>query len=146
MSILIRTPNEDEYQSWQEVYQSYLDFYQTELDEKQLQQVWQWIKEKKDGMHCYFAIYENQVVGLTHFRTFIRPIRAQQAIFMDDLIVLPKFHGKGIGYALIDAIKQFAQKNKFPLIRWITAEDNQKAIRLYDRVAKRTSWLTYDLV
>jgi hypothetical protein len=31
-------------------------------------------------------------------------------------------------------------------VRWITAADNATAQRLYDRVATKTAWVTYDLV
>jgi hypothetical protein len=30
-------------------------------------------------------------------------------------------------------------------VRWITAENNETARRLYDRVAQKTEWVTYDL-
>jgi hypothetical protein len=31
------------------------------------------------------------------------------------------------------------------VIRWITAEDNYRALSLYDKVADKTKWATYDL-
>jgi hypothetical protein len=31
------------------------------------------------------------------------------------------------------------------VLRWITGQDNATAQRLYDTLAKRTSWLTYDM-
>jgi hypothetical protein len=31
------------------------------------------------------------------------------------------------------------------VIRWITAEDNYRARGVYDRVAVRTPWVTYDI-
>jgi hypothetical protein len=31
------------------------------------------------------------------------------------------------------------------VIRWITADDNYRARAVYDRVATRTKWVTYDL-
>jgi hypothetical protein len=30
-------------------------------------------------------------------------------------------------------------------VRWITAEDNARARRLYDRVAQKTHWVTYEI-
>lgn len=32
------------------------------------------------------------------------------------------------------------------VVRWVTAEDNDVARRLYDRVATATAWVTYDRV
>jgi hypothetical protein len=31
------------------------------------------------------------------------------------------------------------------VIRWITADDDHRARRAYDRVATRTAWVTYDM-
>jgi hypothetical protein len=32
------------------------------------------------------------------------------------------------------------------VVRWITAKDNETARKLYDAVAQKTKWVTYDLV
>jgi hypothetical protein len=32
------------------------------------------------------------------------------------------------------------------VIRWITAENNYRARGVYDRLATRTNWVTYDLL
>ena len=38
-----------------------------------------------------------------------------------------------------------ARERGWSVVRWITAEDNATAQRLYDRHATRTPWVTYDL-
>jgi len=100
--------------------------------------------EENGSMHCYFADVDNTIAGLTHFRPFIRPIKASKAIFLDDLIVLPEFRGQGIGFQLIDAVKDYTKTNDMSLVRWITACDNEQAMKLYDSVANKTTWVTYD--
>ncbi len=144
-NIIIRQPHKDEYESWLALYQIYLEHYQTCLTESELQEVWSWLFDKQPKMHCFVAEIDNQIVGLTHFRKFIRPIKAHNAIFLDDLIVRQEFRGKKIGYNLIQAVQMYAKNNNYPLVRWITTSDNQKAIKLYDSIATKTDWLTYDL-
>ena len=143
--ILIRKPHHDEYNIWSEIYKSYLDFYHTSLTEEELKKVWSWLFEKDQlRLQCYFAEFDHKVVGLTHFREYLRPIKASSGIYLDDLIVLPQFQGQGICYQLVEAIKTYAQENKLSLVRWITANDNLKAMNLYDSVATKTAWVTYD--
>lgn len=144
-TIITRQPKADEFDVWQEVYQEYLTFYQTSLTEVELKKVWSWITSSKDNMHCYFAERENKIIGLTHFRHFIRPIKAQEAIFLDDLIVLPKYRALGAGDILIKAVANYAKQHQMKLVRWITAEDNALAMKLYDKVANKMGWITYDL-
>ena len=47
----------------------------------------------------------------------------------------------GIGRAACDGLRA----RGWTVIRWITAEDNYRARGLYDRVADKTKWATYDI-
>ncbi len=144
--ITIRTPRHDEYDIWCNVYRIYLDFYHTSLTEDELKKVWSWVGNNSASLHCYFAELDQNVVGLAHFREYMRPIKASKGIYLDDLIVLPKFRGYGIGYQLIEAIKTYAKENDISLVRCMTAHDNIKAMSLYDSIATKTAWVTYETV
>jgi GNAT superfamily N-acetyltransferase len=86
-----------------------------------------------------------RLVGLTHFRPFASPLRAVTNCFLDDLFVDPAARGSGAAEALIDGVAAVAREKGWTVVRWITAEDNYRARGLYDRKAKRTPWVTYDL-
>ena len=47
--------------------------------------------------------------------------------------------------ALMSALAREAHRRDWSVVRWITAEDNYRARALYDRVAVKTAWLTYDM-
>ena len=143
--IKIRPTQHDDYTKWSTVYESYLTFYKTSLTDNELKRVWSWIENKRENMHCYLAQVGDDVIGLVHFRLFLRPIKASQSVYMDDLIVLPQYRGIGAGFKLVQAVKEYAKEQGLPLVRWITAKDNEKAMKLYDQVADKTSWVTYDL-
>lgn len=61
------------------------------------------------------------------------------------MFVNPDARGARIGDALIDALKAEAGNRGWSVLRWITAEDNARARRLYDRIATQTKWVTYDI-
>ena len=64
---------------------------------------------------------------------------------MDDLYVDPDSRGAGHATALIGAITARAQASgPAGTLRWITAEDNTRAQRVYDRLATKTTWVTYE--
>jgi len=52
--------------------------------------------------------------------------------------------GAGVGRALLNAISEIGRLDGCSIVRWITAADNLPAQRLYDSIATKTSWLTYD--
>ena len=57
----------------------------------------------------------------------------------------PDARGSGAAEALIAALKDLGHARGWTVIRWITAEDNYRARGLYDRVADKTKWATYDI-
>ena len=65
--------------------------------------------------------------------------------FLDDLFVDPAHRGSGAARALIDAVAAEGRQRGWTVIRWITAEDNYRARGLYDQMADRTKWVTYDI-
>jgi hypothetical protein len=60
------------------------------------------------------------------------------------LYVEPDARGEGAGTALIEAINQVGRAAGGGTIRWITAADNLTAQRVYNRIAAKTTWVTYE--
>jgi hypothetical protein len=46
---------------------------------------------------------------------------------------------------LIAAMAEIGRQRGWTVIRWLTADDNYRARGAYDRHAKRTMWITYQL-
>ncbi len=79
-------------------------------------------------------------------REFCRPLDGSKGLYLDDLFVVPDARGAGAGTALLEELRTIAKDRGLSVVRWITAKDNQEARKLYDRVAEKTKWVTYDLV
>jgi ribosomal protein S18 acetylase RimI-like enzyme len=65
--------------------------------------------------------------------------------YLEDLFVEPDFRGRGIGGALIVGLAEEGRQAGWRRIYWRTASDNARAQRLYDRLARRSGWITYEL-
>ena len=91
------------------------------------------------------AEQDGTLIGLAHYRVFARPLSASTGGFLDDLFVDPAARGSGAAEALLQALAAEGRNRGWTVIRWITAEDNYRARGLYDRVADRTKWVTYDI-
>ena len=63
-----------------------------------------------------------------------------------ELFADPDQRGKGVGAALIEAVRREAAKAGVTNVYWMTHETNTTARRLYDRVARRTGFIEYDLL
>ena len=75
----------------------------------------------------------------------MRPLRGVVCGYLDDLFVSPELRGSGAVQALFAEIDRLAQERGWPLVRWTTADDNYTARSVYDRLAQRTTWITYDM-
>ena len=142
---IIKPINQDDFLDWKVLYKQYLEFYKTTLSPEQLTKLWSWFFNADKKMYCYAAIYESKIVGLVHFREYLRPIKAASAVFIDDLYVENKFRGMSIAQRLIQSVNDFCLAKQIPLVRWATAHDNQVAMRLYDKIATQTQWKIYDM-
>ena len=130
---------------WQRLYRSYAVFYRTPMPNETLDLVWSWLHDKHHELNALVAREAQSLVGLAHFRVFARPLAGATGLFLDDLFVDLDARRGGIGDALLRAVAEQARNRGCPIVRWITADDNYAARSLYDRTAKRTMWVTYDM-
>lgn len=145
MTLTIRPLAAPDRAAWEELFKGYADFYRVAQTAAMRDIVWGWLHDPHHGSNCLVAEHEGKVIGFTHFRPFVSQLRAATNGFLDDLFVDPTSRGTGAAQALIDAVAAEGRKQGWGVIRWITAEDNYRARGLYDRVATRTQWVTYDI-
>lgn len=108
--------------------------------------VWSWIFDPDKETEALVVVDRTgKLLGLTHFRPYARPLSATMGCFLDDLFVSADARGLGAADALIGAVRAEAKQRGWSVVRWITAEDNYRARAVYDRLAERTKWVTYDL-
>lgn len=137
-------PDVADREAWASLYRGYAVFYRVPMPEAQLDTLWGWLLDPGHEVQGLLVRDGDQVLGLAHFRPYPRPLRAGYGMFLDDLYVIEPARGRGAGRALIDAVSDIARARGMSLVRWITADDNHPARMLYDRIATRTWWVTYD--
>ena len=129
---------------WRELFRAYRAFYRLPADEGVVSTVWGWLTDATHECEALLVEREGRIVGLAHARRFSRPSTGTVGIWLDDLFTDPEARGAGAGRALIQRLTEIAAAEGRSVVRWITAEDNERAQALYDRVATRTQWVTYD--
>ena len=146
MPLTIRPVAPADFEEWAVLYQDYAAFYQVKQTDEMRARVWEWLfddAQQTEGLVAQAT--DGALIGIAHFRHLARPLAAQTGGFLDDLFVSPAARGSGAADALISALKDEGKKRGWTLLRWITADDNYRARAVYDRIADRTHWVTYDL-
>lgn len=131
--------------AWDRLYAGYAAFYKVTQTEQMRDTVWSWLMDAGHSTNGLVAELDGVVVGLAHYRSFARPLSASTGGFLDDLFVNPDLRGSGAAAALIKGLEDLGRAKGWTVIRWITADDNYRARGLYDRVADKTKWVTYDI-
>lgn len=129
---------------WRVLFRDYRDFYQLTESEDVVSRVWGWLMDPGHECRGLVAEAEGVIVAIGHYRRFSRPSTGTVGLWFDDLFTDPEARGKGAGRALIRRITEIAATEGCSVVRWITKEDNHRARALYDKVATRTQWVTYD--
>ena len=131
---------------WLPLYKGYADHYQVELTVESARCTWSWLMDPAHPLTGLVAVKDSHPVGLAHFRAMPSPLRGREIGFLDDLFVDPSYRGGGIASALLEAVRAEAKAKDWPVIRWITRDDNYRARAVYDRHAVKTDWNTYEMM
>lgn len=134
----------DDETAWRRLFAAYRAFYHLAADDAVIDEVWSWIGDQEHETRALVAEYDGDVVGIAHYRSFARPSTGSTGLWLDDLFTDPSRRGLGVGRALIERLRSMASDHGYSVVRWITADDNQQAQALYDTLASRTRWVTYD--
>jgi GNAT superfamily N-acetyltransferase len=131
--------------AWDRLYQGYAAFYRVETDAEKRDRLFAWLLDPAHVCEALVAEEAGEIIGVAHFRAMPSPLRGAEVGFLDDLFVAPDHRGGGGGEALLRALDDVAAARHWPVMRWITRDNNYRARGLYDRVATRSDWLTYEM-
>jgi GNAT superfamily N-acetyltransferase len=147
----VRPVRGDEFDPWAHLFQGYADFYHSPSSDEHQRRIWRWIHHDR-SVEALVAVPVDEAgsetgapQGLAHLRQWVRPLRGVVCGYLDDLFVEPTCRGSGVVDALFAEINRIALERDWAIVRWTTADDNYRARSVYDQVATRTTWITYDM-
>ncbi|MET0596960.1 MAG: GNAT family N-acetyltransferase [Mesorhizobium sp.] len=132
---------------WRRLWKAYLTFYETSVPEAVYRLTWRRLFDPGPfEPKGFLALAGGRPVGLVHY-IFHRTCWAEaDNCYLQDLFTDEASRGLGVGATLIEAVRQAAAARGVTNVYWMTHETNARARRLYDRVARRTGFIEYDLV
>jgi GNAT superfamily N-acetyltransferase len=142
VSVRLLEPSDEP--QWRVLFGLYREFYRLREDEEVVSRVWGWLMDPRHECQGLVAMSENDIVAIAHYQRFPIPSAGSVGVFLDDLFTSPDERGKGAGRALIRRLTEIAGAEGRSIVRWTTAADNHQAQVLYNQVATRTHWVTYE--
>lgn len=145
MTVTVRPVEARDADAWRRLFSEYGVFYETTFGDDVLDHVWALVSTDGSGVDALVAEVDGKVVGIAHYRSHPDTFSTGRDWYLDDLFTDPAARGSGVASALIARLTDLARETGPGTLRWITAETNLTAQRLYDRVATRTTWVTYEV-
>jgi len=145
--IAIRPLEQSDHADWCRLWTAYLEFYKATVPEEVYDTTWKRLfTPGQFEPRGFIALDGGKAVGLTHYLYHRSCWSIVDNCYLQDLFSAPEARGRGVGTALIEAVRQEAAKIGVTNVYWMTHETNATARRLYDRVARRTGFIEYDLL
>ena len=145
--LAVRPLQKSDHAEWRRLWTAYLEFYETSVSEEVYETTWKRLfTEGEFEPKGFIALLDGKPVGLTHFLYHRTCWSLVNNCYLQDLFTDPDARGSGAGAALIEAVKADAAGKGIKNVYWMTHETNATARKLYDRVARRTGFIEYDLL
>jgi GNAT superfamily N-acetyltransferase len=146
-SVSIRPLQASDHDAWRRLWTDYLTFYETTVLETVYLTTWQRLFSEGDfEPRGLLALIDGRPVGLVHYLFHRSCWSIEGNCYLQDLYTAPEARGMGAGEALIEAVRKAAAERGVTNVYWMTHETNATARRLYDRVARKTGFIEYDLL
>ena len=115
-----------------------------QIDEKKNQEFFlQFTQSHENGiLHLYKVAHK--AIGFTTIYKGFSSTRSEAVAVLNDLYIQPSHRGNGCARELIDNAINTAKLMGFSRLQWLTAENNESAQKLYNKIdAKKSSWFFY---
>jgi GNAT superfamily N-acetyltransferase len=142
----IRPAHTDEVEEMLPLIRAYCEFYETEPNDDGLRKMFETLITDPGQGAVFIARDQERAVGFATLDWKWSSLKAARIGYLEDLFVDPEARGKGIAEGLIDACAQRCRELGMPALQWLTAPDNQRAQKVYNRTgAESDTYVEYDL-
>jgi GNAT superfamily N-acetyltransferase len=132
---------------WGELWRLYLEFYETTLPPESYALAWERLMAP-DGAIRGFGARRGEpdapLIGIVHYLFHAHGWTQEEVCYLQDLFVDGARRGEGCGRALIERVAAAARIRGCARLYWTTKEDNHRARRLYDHIARFNGFIRYD--
>lgn len=147
MSLVVRTAKiTDLIDLTKIMYEYIVDFYQRPKPPiEKVHYLIHTLLKKEKGIQ-FVAEKDGRLVGFATLYFTFSTTKADNITVMNDLYVIEQERGKGIASQIFTACKKYSKDNGYAHMSWVTASDNNRAQRFYEKMGGVLGdWLNYSI-
>ena len=146
--ILVRDVRQSDFAKWKPLWDGYNEFYgrkdSTALPDEITNLTWSRFFDAYEPIQALVAEeHPGKLLGLVHYLFHRSSTSPTSNCYLQDLFTAESARGQGIGRALIEEVYRRAAQAGCGKVYWQTHETNTHAMKLYDKVAKKSGFIIY---
>lgn len=128
------------------MYEYIVDFYQRPRPAvEKVHALIDMLLEKEKGVQ-FVAEKDGKLVGFATLYFTFSTTKAEKITVMNDLYVIEEERGTGVAQKLFKACENNSKENGYAHMAWVTAQDNHRAQRFYEKMGGSVAdWLSYTI-
>lgn len=129
---------------WKLLWRRYLSFYSTIRDDALYEHTFARLTDNAYPSMCGFVAERGgHLVGIANCILHDHGWYQPAMLYLQDLYVDDHVRGQGIGRRLIEEVYRYADREALAGVYWMMQSDNLQAMRLYDKIARKTDFIKY---
>jgi GNAT superfamily N-acetyltransferase len=145
--IVVRNVGPRDFAEWKPLWDGYNAFYgrkdATALPGEITNLTWSRFFDGYEPIHALVAEHAGKLAGLVHYLFHRSSTSLTGNCYLQDLFTAESARGQGVGRALIEEVYRRAAQVGSAKVYWQTHETNIHAMKLYDKVAKKSGFIIY---
>ena len=144
-TLSVRRLNAADFSAWLPLWNGYLTFYAATLAPEITERTFARLLDPTEPMWAAVAQRGDQLLGLVNCVVHRSTWSLTHYAYLEDLFVAPDARGSGAGRALIEWVQQQARAQQCSKLYWHTQRDNLQAQQLYNRLARQSGFIEYQM-
>ena len=147
-SLIVRAATPDDQPAWLKLWRANCAHYGKAMSEADDRELWRRIIDASEPVGALVAgsgIPGGALLGLAHYVVHPHTFSQQMVCYLEDLWVDPLARGAGLGRSLIEALVERGRAHSWRRVYWHASTGNAGARALYDRIARLTDHVRYEI-
>ena len=136
---------ENHFDDWRQMFVDFAILHDVSPTPEGVARTWGWLCDPTHPETGLIVRVRDDVVGFVHYRLQPSALSGTQILYLDDLFIAEAHRGSGVADDMMDRLREIAQTHGCSAIRLDTHATNERARRFYERHAKNTNWITYEM-
>ena len=135
----------NDFDDWRQMFMGFANLHDFSPTYEGVLRTWGWLCDPMHPETGLIARVGKHVAGFVHYRLQPSALRGTRILYLDDLFVTETHRGSGVADDIMHHLREIALEHGCSAIRWDTHATNERARRFYERHAKNTNWITYEM-